>query len=49
MSSYVHIDNKNEDSLILGKAPRQGLDNTTLTAEAENILIIFQGHKKYFV
>ena len=25
-----------EDILILGKGPRQGLDNTTLTAEAEN-------------
>ena len=35
MSSYVHIDNKNEGSLILGKEPIQGLDNTTLAAEAE--------------
>ena len=34
MSSYVHIDNKNKDILILGEGPTQGLDDTTLTAEA---------------
>ena len=31
----IHIDNKNKDILILGKGSTQGLDNTTLTAEAE--------------
>ena len=35
MSSSVHIDNKNKNILIFGKGPIQGLDNTTLTAEAE--------------
>ena len=35
MSSSVHIDNKNKDSLILGERPTQGLDDTTLTAEAK--------------
>ena len=36
MSSSVHIDNKNRDILILDKRPTQGLDYTTLTAEAEH-------------
>ena len=34
MSSSVHIGNKNKDILILGEGPTQGLDDTTLTAEA---------------
>ena len=33
MSSSVHIDNKGKDILILGEAPTQGLDGTTLTVE----------------
>ena len=33
MSSSVHIDNKNEDFLILGKGPTQELHDTMLTAE----------------
>ena len=28
MSSFVHVDNKNKDILILGKGPTQGLDDT---------------------
>ena len=35
MSSSVHIDNKKKDVIILGKVPTQGLDYTTLTAEAQ--------------
>ena len=35
MGSSVHIDNKNKDILILGKGPKQGLDNNALTTEAE--------------
>ena len=35
MSSSVHIHNKNEDVLILGEVPTQGLDDTTLAAEAK--------------
>ena len=35
MSSSVHIDNKKKDNLILGKGPTQGLDDTTLSAEAQ--------------
>ena len=34
-SSSVHIDNQKKDILILGKGPVQGLDDTTLTAEAQ--------------
>ena len=33
--SYVHIDNKGKDILILGEGPTQGLDDTTLTTEAK--------------
>ena len=35
MSSSVHANNKNKDILVLGKGQTQGLDNTTLTPEAE--------------
>ena len=35
LSSSVHIDNKGKDILILGLGPTQGLDDTTLTAEAQ--------------
>ena len=34
MSSSVHIDNKEKGILILDEGPTQGLDDTTLTAEA---------------
>ena len=34
-SSSVHVDNKNQDILILGEGPTQGLDDSTLTAEAK--------------
>ena len=34
-SSSVHIDNKNQDILILCEGPTQGLDDTTLKAEAK--------------
>ena len=30
----MHIDNKEKDILIPGEGPTQGLDDTTLTAEA---------------
>ena len=35
MSSSVHIDNKKKDILIVGFGPAQGLDDTTLTAQAQ--------------
>ena len=35
MSSCVNIDYKNKDILILSERATQGLDNSTLTAEAK--------------
>ena len=35
ISSSMHANNKNKDILILGKGQAQGLDNTTITAQAE--------------
>ena len=47
MSSSVHIDSKKEDTLILGKSPAQGLDDTSLTAEAWNSINISRSNKKF--
>ena len=35
VSSSVHIENKKKDIVIIGIGSTQGLDNTTLTAEAQ--------------
>ena len=35
ISSYVHVNNKGKDILILGEIPTQGLYDITLTAEAK--------------
>ena len=43
--SSVHLDNENEDVLILGERSTQGLDDTTLTA-ATNILLILHNQIK---
>ena len=42
MSSSAHVDNKEEDILILGKGPIQGLDDTTLTAAKSIQSILFK-------
>ena len=47
MSSSVHIHNKNEDVLILGEVPTQGLDDTTLAAEAKYPFNFTQPKKKF--
>ena len=47
MSSSVHIDNKGKDILILGEGPTQGLDNTTLTAEAICPINFTQSRKRF--
>ena len=47
MSSSVHIDNKNKDILILGERPTQGLDDTTLTAEAKYSIKFMQPRKRF--
>ena len=46
MSSSVHIDNKGKDILILGEEPTQGLNWTTLTAEAIYPINFTQPEKK---
>ena len=35
MNSFVHINNKKKDILILSIGPKQGSDDATLTAEAK--------------
>ena len=47
MNSSVHIDNKNKDILILGNVPAQGLDDTTLTAEALYPINFTQPNKRF--
>ena len=46
-SSSVHIDNKNKDILILGEGLRQGLDDTTLAAEAKYPINFTQSGKRF--
>ena len=40
MSSSLHIDNKKKDILIIGKGPKDRLDDTTLTAEKDYVIIL---------
>ena len=47
MSSSVHVDNKGKDILILGEGPTQGLDDTTLTAEAKYPINFTQSGKRF--
>ena len=47
MSSSVHVDNKGKDILILGEGPTQGLDDTTLTAEAKYPINFTQPNKRF--
>ena len=47
MSSSVHIDNKGEDILILGKGPTKRYDDTTLTAETKYLINFSRSQKKY--
>ena len=47
MSSFVHVDNKNKDILILGKGHTQGLDGSTLTAEKLYSINFTENNKKF--
>ena len=47
MSSSVHVDNKGKNILILGEGPTQGLDDTTLTAEAKYPINFTQSGKRF--
>ena len=46
MNSYVHVDNKKIDILILGKGSTQGLDRTILTEEKLYSANFSQNNKK---
>ena len=46
MSLYVHVDIKRKDVLILGEEPKQGLDDTTLTAESKYSVNFTQSGKR---
>ena len=43
----VHVDNKGKDILILSEGPTQGLDATTLTAEAKYPISFTQFRKRF--
>ena len=43
----VHIDDKKKDILVLGKGPTQGLDDTTITAEAEYSINFSRSQRKF--
>ena len=47
MSSYVHIDNKKKNILILGEGPTHGLDRTTLTLEKSCSISFTENNKKF--
>ena len=43
----MHVDNKGKDILILDERPTQGLDDTTLTAEAKYPINFTQPNKRF--
>ena len=47
MSSFIHVDNKKKDILILGEGPAQGLDSTTLTAEKKYLIDFTENNKNF--
>ena len=47
MRPFVYIDNKKKDILILGCGPAQGLDDTTLTAEAQYFISFSRWTRKF--
>ena len=47
LSSSVHINNKNEDILILNEAETQEFDDTTLTIEANHPISYRQPRKRF--
>ena len=47
MSSSVHINDKEKSILKLGERPTQGLDDTTLLAEATYPINFTQGNKSF--
>ena len=49
MGSSVRVDNKKKDILILGKDPSQGLDDTTLTAQAKYSINFSTTNRKFYL
>ena len=47
MGSSVHVDNNNKDILIVGEGTTQGLDDTTLSAEAIYPINFTQTNKRF--
>ena len=47
MSSSVHVDNKGEDILILCEGSTQGLDDTSLTAEAKYPINFTKSNRRF--
>ena len=47
MSSSINVDNKNKNILILCEGPTEGLDDTTLTAEAKYPINFTQSGKRF--
>ena len=47
MSSSINTNNKNKDISIFGKGQTQGLDNATLTAEAEYSINFSRSQRKF--
>ena len=47
MSSYVHLNNKGKDILILGKGPTQGLYHTALLAKAQSSIDFSRSNRKF--
>ena len=43
----MHVDNKKKDILIIGESPTQGLDDTTIKAEAKYPINFTQSGKKF--
>ena len=46
-SSSVYAGARNKNILVLGKRPRQGLDNSTITAEAKYPINFTESEKRY--
>ena len=47
MRSFVHIDNKKKDILVLINGPTDGLDDTTLTAEKERYRALLSNRRNF--
>ena len=46
-SSSMYVENKGKDILISGEGPTQGLDDTTLTAEAKYPINFTHSRKRF--